>query len=348
MHRRTLLRSLLLAAGGTLSARFSLAGTRADLGKIRTVRGLIEPAQLGTTLIHEHLLVDFIGADRVSPDRWNRAEVVERVLPYLLEIKQLGVQSLIECTPAYLGRDPLLLRELSEKSGLHLLTNTGYYAAVDNKFLPPHAFTETAEQLAARWIREAREGIEDTKILPGFMKISVNAPGGKIDGTDRKLVRAAALTHLETGLTIASHTGLAAPAREEIDELEAAGVHPAAFVWVHAQAQGLSTKNLSPYLELARRGCWVSLDGVDDSNVPRYAELLEFLKGENFLNRVLISHDAGWYRPGEASGGAFRPFTTIHTKLVPELRNRGFSEADIRQLLVRNPAEAFTIRVRRA
>jgi phosphotriesterase-related protein len=342
----------LLTAGSTLAELPARSSTRDDLGKIRTVRGTLQSGELGTTLSHEHLLVDFIGADQVSPERWNRAEVVERVLPYLLEIKRLGVASLVECTPAYLGRDPALLRELSEKSGLHILTNTGYYAAAGNKFLPPQAFTETADQLAARWIREAREGIDGTGgpshgIRPGFMKISVNAPGGKIDGTDRKLVRAAAITHLETGLTIASHTGLADPAREQLDELEAAGVHPSAFVWVHAQAQGLSAKNLSPYLELGKRGCWVSLDGVADDNVPRYAELLEFLKNENLLNRVLFSHDAGWYRPGEPNGGEFRPFTAIHTKLVPELKKRGFTDADLRQLLVRNPAEAFTIRVRR-
>jgi phosphotriesterase-related protein len=348
MQRRPFLRFLLFAAAGTFGGKRPAWGTPApaDLGTIRTVRGAIAPGALGTTLIHEHVLVDFIGADQITPDRWNRAEVVERVLPYLLDIKALGVESLIECTPAYLGRDPALLRELSEKSGLHLLTNTGYYAAAGNKFLPPQAFTETAGQLAERWIAEAREGIEGTSVRPGFQKISVNAPDGKIDRTDRKLIRAAGLTHRATGLTIASHTGLAAPAREQLDELRDLGVHPSAFIWVHAQAQGLSTKNLSPYLELGRRGCWISLDGVADDTVLRYAELLEFLKSERLLGRVLLSHDAGWYRPGEANGGEFRPFTTIHTKLVPELRKRNFAESDIRRLLVRNPAEAFTIRVR--
>ena len=56
--------------------------------QIITVNGAIRPQQMGKTLIHEHLLVDFIGADKISPDRWNREEVLKTVLPYLLEVKK--------------------------------------------------------------------------------------------------------------------------------------------------------------------------------------------------------------------------------------------------------------------
>ncbi|MCY7349944.1 MAG: phosphotriesterase [Cytophagaceae bacterium] len=344
MHRRSFFRATLGLMAGSTFCGFRANGAAPAV--IQTVLGPIRPNQLGTTLIHEHILVDFIGADKIMPERWKHEEVIAKVLPYLLEIKQLGFQSLIECTPAFLGRDPILLRKLSEQSGLHLLTNTGYYAAAGNKFLPPHAFTETAEQLAARWIVEFKEGIDGTGIRPGFMKISVNAPGGKLDETDRKIVRAAALTHRQTGLTIASHTGIAAPAREEIDLIEAEGVHPSAFIWVHAQAQALSLKNLNPYLELARRGAWVSLDGVATDNVATYAELLDLMKEQRLLKRVLLSHDAGWYRPGEPNGGEFRPYTAISRNLLPELKKRSFTKGDLQKLFVQNPAEAFMIRVR--
>lgn len=314
---------------------------------IWTVSGGIEPHKLGRTLIHEHVLVDCIGAAQYNPDRWQRAEVVEKVLPYLLEIKRLGFDSLIECTPAYLGRDPLLLRELSDRSGLQILTNTGYYAAANNTFLPAHAFTETAEALAARWTDEFRNGIGTTGIRPGFMKISVNAPGEKLDDTDRKIVGAAALAHLQTGLTIASHTGLAAPALEQLQLLQAEGVQPAAFVWVHAQAQALSKRNLNPYLEIGRLGAWISLDGLADDNVETYAELVTFLRDERLLHRVLLSHDAGWYKPGEAQGGEFRGYTTLSKKLLPALQKRGFRKRDFQQLLASNPMTAFTVAVRR-
>jgi Fe-S cluster assembly protein SufD len=158
------------------------------------------------TLPHEHILVDFIGAEEINPPRWDREEVILKVLPYLEEARSAGCHTLIDCTPNYLGRDVGLLKILSEKTGLFILTNTGYYGGSDNKFLPAHAFTESADQLARRWIAEWLNGIDGTPIRPGFMKISVNP--SHLSDVSLKLVQAAALTHLKTGLTIASHTSL--------------------------------------------------------------------------------------------------------------------------------------------
>ena len=105
-------------------------------GTIMTVNGPIPSGKMGISLIHEHILVDFIGADSITNMRWNKSKVANRALPYLKQIKELGCRTFIECTPAYLGRDPLLLKSLSDSSGLNILTNTGYYGAVNNKYLP--------------------------------------------------------------------------------------------------------------------------------------------------------------------------------------------------------------------
>ncbi|MEZ4903986.1 MAG: hypothetical protein R2822_20695 [Spirosomataceae bacterium] len=120
---------------------------------------------MGKTLIHEHFLVDFIGADKISFDRWQPEEVVPIILPYLLEVQKWGIKTILDCTPAFLGRDMRLLELLSKKSGLQIITNTGYYGAVDNKYLPYWALTETAEQLAKRWTKEFKK-IEQTRIRP--------------------------------------------------------------------------------------------------------------------------------------------------------------------------------------
>jgi phosphotriesterase-related protein len=68
------------------------------------------------------------------------------------------------------------------------------------------------------------------------------------------------------------------------------------------------------------------------------------LKEAGYLNRVLISHDAGWYSPGEASGGDFRGYTDIFSSLIPALQERNFTQEDFEQLLVKNPIEAFSFR----
>lgn len=321
------------------AAPFLTAIDLADPPYTYSVQRKIAVSKLGRALIHEHVLVDFIGADQITPDRWKHDEVVAKVLPYLLEIKQRGINTLVECTPAFIGRDVVLLKTLSEQSGLHILTNTGYYGASDNKYLPKWAFTETADQLASRWITEFEQGIEGTGIRPGFIKTGVN--NGALSQLHRKLIGAAALTHLKTGLTICSHTGPALPAREEIEILKQLGVHPSAFVWVHASGSGEELE------DVGKSGCWISLDGVNADNIARHVELITFLKDKGRLRQVLVSHDAGWYDPGKPEGGEFRRFTTISDKLLPALKENGFTETDVRKLMIDNPANAFAIRVRR-
>lgn len=309
--------------------------------QISTVNGEIRLSQMGKTLIHEHMLVDFIGADKINFDRWSRDEVVKVVLPYLLEVKKQGIKTILDCTPAFLGRDVHLLQQLAQKSDIQILTNTGYYGAVDNKYLPRWAFAETAEQLADRWTAEFEKGIDETEVRPGFIKIGVNPT--QLSETHRKLVRAAGLTHLRIGLTICSHTGPAVAAFEELEELQRIGVHPSAFVWVHAQ--GESNKNL--YMKAAQMGAWVSFDGIGWGDWENYATWIELMKSNKLLHRVLISHDAGWYKPGEVNGGSFIGFTAIFEKLFPILRQKGFNQKDFDQLLITNPAEAFKIQVKK-
>jgi phosphotriesterase-related protein len=328
-------RQFLLATLGISFYRF-----RRKPGKIITVLGEIPADALGKTLVHEHMLVDFIGADKISYDRWNRDQVEQKVLPYLLEAKQAGIKSIFDCTPAFLGRDVILLKRLSEKTGLHMITNTGYYGAVNNKYLPAWAKEETDKQLASRWIREFKEGIENTDVRPGFIKISVDA--GKLSALHQKLVRAAAITHLETGLTICSHTGKSPAAFEQLDILKTMGVKADAFVWVHAQAE--TDKSL--HIKAARRGTWISLDGIGWGDYENYADSIAGLKQEHLLHRVLISHDAGWYKPGEPDGGKFTGFTNIFIQLIPMLNKLGFTQADYEQLLIKNPASAFALGVK--
>ena len=306
-----------------------------------TVNGPISSTEMGITLTHEHILVDFIGADSISEKRWNRTKVHKIVLPYLATAKELGCKTFVDCTPAYLGRDPLLLKSISDSSGINILTNTGYYGAGNDKYLPRFAFYETADQISQRWVEECDKGIDGTGIKPGFIKIGVAV--GSLSDLHKKLVTAAARTHLKTGLTIASHTGQSIPAFEELSILRQEGVSPEAFIWVHAQVE----KDITTHIKAAKMGAWISLDGINDNNLNDYVSLLKNMKKNMVLDKVLLSHDAGWYHPGEENGGEYRGYTTLFTKLLPLLKKENFSEKEIHKILVTNPAEAFTIRVRK-
>ena len=309
-------------------------------GKIMTVTGPLHPDSMGTALVHEHLLVDFIGADSVSRDRYERSEVFDKTLPFLQDLNHLGGQTLVECTPRYLGRDPVLLKQLSEASSVQILTNTGYYGARQEAYIPAHAYEESPVQISGRWLDEWRKGIGDTGIKPGFIKIGVD--DGPLTEMQRKIVQAAAKTHLESGLTIAGHSGDGAAAVEELEILKTEGVHPSAFIWVHAQNESDTTL----HLQAARGGAWVEFDGIGPGSVDRHVELVDMMRRNGYLHRVLISHDAGWYEVGEPAGGSFRPYDTIFTEFLPALTKTGFSENEIDTLLRINPKQAFAIQVR--
>jgi phosphotriesterase-related protein len=338
MDRREFLRSaaVLGVLGGSAQVR------AADEKPLRamTVQGPVPAAALGVTLPHEHVLVDFIGADKVSRERYDADEVFKVALPYLKRVKELGCQTLVECTPAYLGRDPQLLRRLAEASGLKLLTNTGYYGAVQGKYLPAHARTESAGQLAARWLAEWADGIEGTGIRPGFVKIGVDA--GRLTEVNRKLVQAAARVHGESGLTVAAHTGDGVAALDELKVFTAEGAAGHAFIWVHAQNE----KDPALHARAAEQGAWVEFDGVGPQTVKRHVELVRAMKANGYLGQVLLSHDAGWYHVGTPGGGTFRSYDTLFTELIPALKEAGFTDAEVKRLTVDNPREAFAVRVR--
>jgi len=340
LERRCFLAAL---AGAASAPSRLLAGAKpagSSSGTIHTVRGPIDVGQMGLTLVHEHVLVDFAGAEEVSRSRYDADEAFRAILPHLQALRTQGCRTLLECTPAYLGRDPLLLRRLSEASDLHIVTNTGYYGAANDSAVPKHAYAESPRQLADRWTAEASRGIEGTGIRPGFVKIGVDA--GPLSDIDRKLVEAGALCHLGTGLTLAIHTGNGVAALEIVSTLKRLGVSPEAYVWVHPQNEpDLATRSWA-----AAQGTWVELDGVGPQSLEAHVEGVLDLARRDQLDRVLVSQDAGWYRVGEKGGGAYRPHTFLLETFVPALRARGLGEADVRALLVENPARAFAIRLR--
>jgi phosphotriesterase-related protein len=283
-------------------------------------------------LVHEHVLVDFAGAAIANPSRYNRDEVIAAARPKLDAIVQLGCVRLIECTPNFLGRDPVLLARLSAICGLELWTNTGLYAANQYRQLPPYALTESALQLSKRWIAEWKNGVDGVR--PRFIKIGVNA--GALGEIDRKIVEAGAFTSLETGLTLASHTGPpangASPALEQIEILTRLKLPLRKFVWVHAQNE----KNHAIHEQAARAGVWVEFDGINARSAAFHKECVEFMAEKKLLGRTLISQDSGWYRVGEPGGGKYNGYDYIYTDFLPSLTGKWRSK-----LMWDNPREAF-------
>jgi len=306
---------------------------------IQDVSGTHELIPNQIWLSHEHILVDFIGADSIQPTSWDHDTIIKETEPYLSALSAYKVAYFVDATPNYLGRDVLLLEKLAKKTGIKIITNTGLYGARNNKYIPEYAKESSAESLAAEWNSEFAEGIDGTSIKPGFIKIGIDT-NDTLSVMHQKLVRAAALTHLKTGLTIASHTGEAAGLWPQLAILKEMGVSPQAFIWVHAQNESLKEN----YLKAAKMGCWISLDGLG-WELENHIEKIMFAKVNGFLDQVLISHDAGWYDP-QKEEQSIQPYTPIFKKLYPELEARGLTDEEFHVLISVNPSKAYALEIR--
>ena len=252
--------------------------------------------------------------------------------PYLAELAARGVGTLVDCSPAYLGRDPLLLARLSEVTGLRIVTNTGWYKA---PYLPARAFEMTAQEIAAEWIAEWRSGIERTGIRPGFIKIAVNP--GELLPIQRTIVHAAVLAHQATGLMVMSHTAELTAAQMSLDLAEAVGMDLQHYVVAHAD----QIPDVGAHAALAARGAWVAYDAVGTRPAAEHARMVAEMLARGWGGRLLLSQDAGWYQVGESRGGTVRPYTALNDDLLPALRALDIDEAATYRLLVENPARAL-------
>jgi predicted metal-dependent phosphotriesterase family hydrolase len=307
---------------------------------IQTVLGPIPAAAFGFALPHEHVLCDFIGAEKTGRARWNVDEVVAAILPNLVQLKSRGVSGFVDCTPAYIGRDPRVLQKLARQTGIHILTNTGYYGGMNDRFVPKHAHEESVAQLAARWIGEWKNGIEDTGVKPGFVKIGVDEipeTAAQLSAIDAKLVRAAAQTSRETGLSVTCHTGGGpsgyAAARLFLEERG----DPARLVVAHSDGHGYEYNR-----KIAALGSWVSFDGIGYRTPEEHLKIVLPMV-EKHADRVLLSMDKGWWWVGEPKGGNIQNYNYLSDTWLPTLRNAGVSEALIHRLTVDNPARAFEL-----
>ena len=303
---------------------------------LHTLTGPVPVDQPGLVLPHEHIFVDLRGPAAPDYAQADPEDVIRLMEPYLEAAWKAGVTTFIECTPPGVGRNIPVLRRVAEITPLRILTPTGVYREA---FTPLAMRSLSADQLANIWIRELTEGIEGTPVRAGFIKLAMS-DNGPTDLEIRNL-EAAAISSLATGAVIASHTSNGAIMQIELRVLEKAGLSLERFIWVHADAE----PDPAFHLEAASRGAYVEFDAIGArADMSAQLNYTLTLIEAGYTDRILLSHDAGWYEPGQPDGrpaGGVRGFTALVDNFLPLLRGRGVGEDVIRQITVVNPFQAF-------
>jgi predicted metal-dependent phosphotriesterase family hydrolase len=304
---------------------------------IQTVLGAVKNSALGITLPHEHIMVGFIEGGNLSNNDYDFDNVIERILPNLKALKQAGCNTFVDCTPKYLGRDVFILRELSIKSGLNIVTNTGFYK---EPYLPAFVYDMKEVELAELWIKETRDGIDSSGVLPGFIKIALNE--GKLIPIQIKILKAAAIASKATGLAIQCHTVGGTAISEAAAILKEESFDLNNFIWVHADTEG----DLTYHNKLAVLGMWIEVDSIGYRPYEEHIRLLKDLIDLGLEDKILISQDSGWYNIGQVNGGEIRPYHKIFTEFIPLAITSGISKELINKFLIQNPAAALSLRNR--
>jgi predicted metal-dependent phosphotriesterase family hydrolase len=310
---------------------------------IRTVLGDIEPADLGPTYAHEHLVIDGGRPVELEPD-FLLADI-DKAVEELAPARELGLAAVVDAMPCSAGRNVVKLAEISLRSGVHVIAPTGLHLA---KYYAPEHWSETepAAALADRFVGDIVEGIDAhdyqgpvidrTDHRAGVMKIAAGAP--ELTPREQRVYEAAAIAHGATGCPILTHTG-GPGGLEQVRSLTDHGVDPRHVVLSHTD----KVVDRGYHREILATGAFVEFDqgfrwkpGVENGTLV----LLEWLIEDGFGSQLMLGMDAARQGYWTTYGG--RPgMTFLLGAFADAMRERGIGDEAQEAMFVRNPARAY-------
>ncbi len=313
---------------------------------VETVRGPVELEQLGTTLMHEHIFIlDPQALQNYGhvwgPSYWDEEERVADAIAKLGRARDGGIQTIVDPTVLGLGRYIPRIQRVNEAVDMNIVVATGVYAFLE---LPGFLGYRSDDVITEIFVREIREGIDDTGVKAAFIKCAIEEHG--IVGDIPRILRCVAAASVETGAPVMVHTN--APAQTgllALDFLIDAGVHPSKLVIAHAG----DSNDLDYLRHLADSGAWLGQDryGIEHFNpsADRIATTTALIE-QGYAGQIHLGHDAACFYDFMQHNPPFaheRPdYLRIHDELLPALRANGVEEQQIEQMLVENPRRFFS------
>lgn len=314
------------------------------MSTVETTAGPIDVWRLGFTLMHEHLFTQSLGMRDNWPETFDEAFGKELVRSKVLAAAANGVDTIVDLTPADLGRDVRLAAAIVAGTGVNLIVATGFWLT------PARYFENRSADLASRLLmKDLTQGIQGTAIKAGVIKLACDLR--QVTGVFETCFRAGARAHLETGAPISTHTNPAAHSGLDQQRLLAEeGVDLTKVVIGHSG----DTTDIDYLKQLLSRGSYLGMDrfGLDwigtsrllttDERIAVIAELCR----EGYARQLVLSHDALGYNQTrepdfEAKTWPEWNFNHVPTKVVAGLREAGVSQSDIDQMTRGNPRAFF-------
>jgi len=320
------------------------------MAKINSVSGPISTEQLGITLMHEHFVFGYPGwqADTAAPP-YEREVTLKRCLNAMSTLKAYGVKTVVDATPNDGGRDPQLLKQISETSGINVICATGlYFEAYGGSayFRFRSDFADTTSEIYETFMKDITQGIGNTGIKAGVLKVATG--NGAISAYEERVLKAAARTQKETGVPIITHTEAGTMGPEQADILISEGVDPKRIMIGHM----CGNANLQYHVAVLQKGVYIAFDrlGIEIflPDTLRRACLVGLI-GIGFVDQIMLSQD---YVPQFLGRPMVVPdfvlpllsnwsHTHIFKNVIPDLKQAGITEDQVQTMLVGNPLRLF-------
>ena len=311
--------------------------------QVNTVQGPVVGSLLGRTLMHEHIFVLSPEIEKTA-DAWDEAAQQARAVAKLRELKEHGIDTLVDLTVVGLGRYIPRVAAIAEQvPEINVVVATGVYTYNEVPmffhFQGPGTILGGPEPMVDMFVREIREGIGETGVRAGILKCASDRPG-LTPGVERVL-RAVAQAHRSTGVPITTHT----PTPPEPWGLEQQRIFNEEGVDLGRVVIGHSggTVNTDYHLSLIDNGSYLGFDhfGLPGITLEERVDAVARLCTRGYADRIVLSHDAmcfvDWFPRSVMDASSNWRWTYIADEVLPAMRARGVSEADITTMLVDNP-----------
>jgi|LDZT01.1.fsa_nt_gi phosphotriesterase-related protein len=300
---------------------------------VRTALGDITSEEIrGKLLAHEHVNFD---TSKIKRDSDACLIEPETIIEELKAFSEAGGEVLVDLSTSNTGRDPKILEDISQKSGVGIVCPTGFYFGL---YLPLRAISGSVSFMAEEFVRDINEGIDGSDVKAGV--IGEIGWGQQTLPAERRVFESAVLAQGTTGAAIITHTYYGFNAVEQLDFLEKKGAN--------IEKVGIGHMDLYPdpeiHLEVARRGAYVCIDNIGRTDYRPDSErvqMIRFLFEKGLGNRVIISSDISRKSHLHKYGG--HGYDHVLKTFASMLFDDGFSEDEINLLLHENPLRLISI-----
>ncbi len=322
--------------------------------QVQTARGPVDEAELGQTLMHEHVFVLSADVQQNYPAEWGSedqrvADAVQR----LTSLRALGISTIVDPTVVGLGRYIPRIARIAEQVELNIVVATGLYTYDDVPFFFHHRGpdleavlgTPVPDPMVDMFVGDLTEGIAGTGVRAGMLKCAIDAQG-MTPGVER-VMRAVARAHLQTGapITVHTHPGSQQGLAVQRVLVEEEGVDARRVVLGHS-GDSSDADHLSA---LAEAGFVLGMDrfGINlETTFEARADIVVELCRRGYAGSMVLSQDAACYLDWiEPAVMKFLPqwhYEHISTEVLPYLREHGVTEQQITTMLVDVPRDVLS------